>query len=414
MGFNIGSLAGDAANWIGGAAGDVGGWFGGAASDVGGWLGGAGNALGISHPDNPAAARGTPRQGTAPERTNYDLGNDPNWLASFANGNQGIQNQAGAVASQGANLYGESQGFYDQAKNQNANAQSAEGRYIRPTQYDPRQSQAVNSNIAGGNGQYAAAAQLLANGQAPQGPSAAQAQLRQGTDQALKSQLALARSGSGFGENASALSSAARNAGSAISQQANNAAILKAQEDQAYRAQQYQNLAGASQGFSAGRQSDLGLAQQLAQQGQYDQSNVMNQRALNDQYSLGIQNNALQSLGLGLNAQTAGMNAQNQALAQQLAAQQLNLAGAQAQQQGGEQYENELSNIYGIDNSAHQQTRQLDQAAGQAGFGGLLGMASSVGGIAALSDRRAKKNVRKVDVASRYRDLARTLEALGG
>lgn len=379
-------------------------------------------AVGISHPDNPAAARGKPRSGTGPDRSNYDLGNDPNWLNNFANANQGIENQASDVANQGANVYNQSQGFYDQggnlingqAANFSKNAASAEGRYINPTQYDPRQSAAVNSNVAGGNGQYAAANQLLRNASAPQGPSAAQAQLRAGTDAALKSNLATARSGSGFGESAGALAAAGRNAGSTISQQGNNAAQLKAQEDQAYRAQQANDLSAASQGFTAGRSSDLGLAQQLAQQGQYDQTNNMNQRSLNDQYSLGLQNLGSQSQqmgltaeGMGLQSQTAGINAQNQALAQQLAGQQLNLAGAQAQQQGGEQYENELSNIYAIDTGEHDATRQLNQSAGQAGTGGVLGLITG-------SDRRMKKNIRKVDLASRYSRLSNQLEALGG
>jgi hypothetical protein len=89
-------------------------------------------------------------------------------------------------------------------------------------------------------------AMQLAGLEAQQGPSGAQAQLQGGTNQALASQLALARSGRGFGGNAAAAGQAAGNAAGIQANQANQAAGLAAQENAAWRGRQASNLANSA------------------------------------------------------------------------------------------------------------------------------------------------------------------------
>lgn len=111
----------------------------------------------------------------------------------------------------------------------------------------------------------------------PQGPSGAQALLRQGTNEAIGTQLALARSGRGMGQSASAMGAAQGNMVGLQTAATNNAAILKAQEAEAYAqrrdAAQKANdaaalgFAGAGQeAYGAGAQTNLaglGLSSQI-------------------------------------------------------------------------------------------------------------------------------------------------------
>jgi hypothetical protein len=117
-------------------------------------------------------------------------------------------------------------------------------------------------------------ANMIGNLETQQGPSAAQAQLMQGTNQAMNSQLALARSGRGFGGNAASAGLAETNLAGLQAGQANSAAALRAQEDAAWRQRQASNMLGAnsqilqSQGQNdAMAQAMTGLGQQAYFQG---------------------------------------------------------------------------------------------------------------------------------------------------
>lgn len=163
--------------------------------------------------------------------------------------------------------------------------------------------------------------------EAREGPSAAQAQLQSGLNQAQSSNLALARSGRGWGGSAAAMAQA-QGQNAAMGQNAANAsAQLRAQENAAYRSRAAQNLAAAGQ---------LGLGQANVNDAQ--------QRAMIAAGMQGVQ------AGGQMQAQAAGLG-QN-AYAQQLAAQQ---AAAGVGQQG------------------YAQNLAAQQAAGQLGVGALQG-----------------------------------------
>lgn len=374
------------------------------------------------------AARGSVRAGTDPNQENYNLGGSSAYLPSFLagtgySGQQAVQNanqfnqQDQGIVGQ-AQSFGQSAGSLGQQQNNTfqGQANNAQGRQAPNAAYSPGLAAQQQQNGAATAGQMGLAAQLAAIGNAPEGPSAAQAQLQQGTNQAIASQLAMARSGRGLGESATGLSQAGQQASAAIANQANSAAALRAQETQQYRQNQLNALGASGQALGAAQSGSLGLAQQLAQQGQFGAQSQLQQQQLNDNY-------ASQLAQLGLSAQGQGYQAQNQGLAQQVAAQNLGqqalqqgqalqatysgmgLGAAQAQQQGLENYENELSSLYGMDIGAQVQNRQLNQADSTNTWNTVLGLASAIGSVA--SDRRAKKSVRDTD-------LDETFRALGG
>jgi hypothetical protein len=127
--------------------------------------------------------------------------------------------------------------------------------------------------------------------EAAQGPSAAQAQLQAGTNQAMDSQIALARSGRGFGGNAAAAGLAQQNMAGIQANQANSAAMLRAQEDAAWRGRQASNLGNVA--GMQGQQASTNLQAWLAGQSQNDAM-------------------AGQMLGLGQDAYFTGQQAQQQ------------------------------------------------------------------------------------------------------
>lgn len=94
--------------------------------------------------------------------------------------------------------------------------------------------------------QASARAGELSSLESTEGPSAAQAQLRSGLNQAQANLLSAARGGRGWGGGASALRTAT-NAGAMMSQQAaNEAARLRASENAAWRSRQATNLGNAA------------------------------------------------------------------------------------------------------------------------------------------------------------------------
>jgi len=86
----------------------------------------------------------------------------------------------------------------------------------------------------------------LAGLESTEGPSAAQAQLRSGLNEAQQSNLAMARSGRGWGASAASLGQAQTANAAAGQQAANESARLRAQENAAWRARQAANLGTAA------------------------------------------------------------------------------------------------------------------------------------------------------------------------
>ena len=223
-----------------------------------------------------------------------------------------------------------------------------------------------NQALAGAQG-YGA---NLAGLEATQGPSAAQAQLMQGTNQAMGGQLALARSGRGFGGGASAAGLAQSNLAGLQANQANQAGMLRAQEDAAWRQRQAANIgnaAGIQQGIGAqlGEQQARNINAFYAGQGQ------------NDAASMGW-------AGFGQGAYSAGVgaNQQGQALQNQI---------RNAEMQGGQALEDQMLRRWaaqnGFDLQASQAQAQQDAALiqGVATTGGVLvgGLVGGPGGAAA-------------------------------
>jgi hypothetical protein len=181
----------------------------------------------------------------------------------------------------------------------------------------------------------------LAGLEATQGPSAAGAQLQQGTNIGLANQLALARSGRGFGGNAAAMGQAQTNMAGIQANQANSAAQLAAQENAAWRQRQASNLAN-----SAGIQ--------LSSQGQND---VM----------------AGNMLGLGQQAYFQGAGVQQQGYGQALQGVNTNLSGQGlgnnirgAELSAGQNHEDAMLRAWAAQNNLNlaQQQRSDNQTAG--------------------------------------------------
>ncbi len=362
---------------------------------------GLGNALGVTSkggvqnplasPDNAAAARGTPRAGVGPNQDNYALGGDPNYNAQFQ------QNQQ-QVAGQGQNLSQNAMGVGAQGQGLMSAGNAASNRGGPVTQYDPRVSALQNQNAAGGQSQYQLADQLQTLAGQPQGPSAAQAQLNMGTDQALNSQMAMARSGSGFGESSGAMQQAQQNAAGIQSNAANQAGMLRANEDQAFKARQLQALGMSGEQLGQARGADLALSGQQIGQGQFGTQTDLAARAQNDSAQQNLINSGLQAQNMGLSGQAAGISAQNQS-------NQLALEAARAEQQGGQAYEQNVTDIYGMDQAAHDRARELNQQKSNDWVQGITGGVSALTSLASLSDRRSKKNVETEDLSRVYRAL---------
>lgn len=160
-----------------------------------------------------------------------------------------------------------------------------------------QQNQALGAAGAYGN--------QLAGLEAQQGPSAAQAQLQAGTNQAMAGQLALARSGSGFGGNAASAGLAQTNLAGLGAANANNAAMLRAQEDAAWRQRQAGNIAQA-----AGIQQ--GIGSQFGEQGARDINAFNAGQAQNDAASMGWAGFGAGAYGQGITANLQGQGVANQ------------------------------------------------------------------------------------------------------
>lgn len=256
--------------------------------------------------------------------------------------------------------------------------------------------------------QQAAAQQAsnLAQLEAQAGPTGAQAQLQAGLNQAQMENLALARSGRGFGGSATAMQQALGQNASMGQQAVNQSAMLRAQEDAAARARMAQNLQAA-----AGIQS--GLGSQSLQQQQLGGQLSLQEAAQNDALRMGLSNLGLQSqlggaglgmqglaqgygMGLGALGQAGqmelgglGQAGQQYGMGTQLGFQGQgmahDLARTQAQLQQGDAAQ--MAQIYGINSGVN--VSNSNQALQLIGAG-----VSAVGAAgAAMSDRAAKTNI---------------------
>lgn len=392
------------------------GWLGDAWDATGGWLiDQVGNVTGANGGSAPAPIYGQARSGGGPNRDNFYLGGYQGYADQLSNTylragqeQQAAQNAyAGSMQNSGTGALAAQSSIGSQARGYGTQAGN---RAVAPTagyagaQGDMQGQQRSAGQLAG----YASQLQRMA-GQ-PEGPSAAQAQLQAGTNQALAGQLALMRSGGTAGQGAAAGDSARFNSAGIQANQANASAALRAQENAAYRDRQLatMGLAGQTQAAAGGMYGQG--ADRATQQAQFDAQNRLNQQALNDQTALA---------GLGLSSQAYG-----QGYAQQLAAQQ---AASQASQagygaayqgiQGGHTanaqnlqasmgYEGQLGDMYGAELGHQTQMRGLDQKKSETAVNAFTGMVEGGMNMLALaSDRRMKKNVRKSSVLDEYRAL---------
>ena len=254
-------------------------------------------------------------------------------------------------------------------------------------------------------------------GNLTQGPSAAQGMLQAGANQSMAQSLALARSGRGFGGSAAGQAQALQQNAATMQNVSNQSAILRAQEDQAWRAQQAQNYAQAANiygqvGSQFGQQQALSAQTQLAQQSANDQ-------AAAQLYGLGLQGQGaaltaqtqggqlgLAGLAQGANTYSQGAQIQNQGtqlqgqMVQQGAAAQsqagLNAFGMnQAQNATDMQREGMVSQEYGIRSGVALQNQQIQQQE----VGSAIGAGAALGaGLLMLSDERVKTDIRPTPV----------------
>jgi hypothetical protein len=301
----------------------------------------------------------------------YQLGQDPNWLANFSQRNAGTHADAGKMLGYGQELTGA--------------ARAAQGRATPGTNFGRSQ--------AFGGQQVGAANWLQDFAQGPQGPSAAQAQLQEGANQSMQQSLALARAGGGFGESANSLGEAQRANANTMAAAANDAAQLRATEDQAFRQQQLGAMGTAADIFGATAEREGGQSQFLTDA-------ELQAQAQRDAQELGLGAQSIEAMDRGIQGQlgTAGvdLDAANAGMQGQIA------RGDQALQQ------------YELNLERWKERLRRDEAmreARRADRGEVLGGVGQVAGsiVGMMSDRRSKRRVRNVSA-----DLDDTYAALEG
>jgi hypothetical protein len=242
-----------------------------------------------------------------------------------------------------------------------------------------------------------------------EGPSAAQAQLQQGTNQALSSQLALARSGRGFGGNAAAMGLAQGNAAGIQANQANQSAALRAQENAAWRGRQGQNLTNIAGMQGQQSQADLGAAVQSRGQNDamYQGMLGMGQNAWQTGVGAGLQGYGvgMQGFGTSLDAQRLVNDIRGQEMAGNLAQEDAKLR-AWAAENGYELQQQQISDQK--DAATISALSTMGAAALKGGGGSGDGGGGGGGGNTTRSDIRAKKNV--VPDQGQGSDFARGLD----
>jgi hypothetical protein len=216
--------------------------------------------------------------------------------------------------------------------------------------------------------------------EATQGPSAAQAQLQSGTNQAMASQLAMARSGRGFGGNAAAMGLAQGNMAGIQANQANAASQLRAQEDAAWRQRQAGNLTNVAGMQGQQAQANLGAAVQG--------------RSQNDamyQGMLGLGQNAWQTgIGAGMEGYNVGMQGYGASLDGQRLA-----TDIRGQEMSGNQaFEDAKLRAWAAEQGYDLQQQAASDQKDAATIAAASSLASS---YATRSDVRAKKDITRSD-----------------
>lgn len=215
---------------------------------------------------------------------------------------------------------------------------------------------------------------LNAFAKAPEGPSAAQAQLQAGVDAASRQQYGMARSQQGGG--GSALRNAAFNAAGISGNAGNEAARLRAQETAAYKQQQLAALNAASGAAGALRQGTQSFAATQAGQANADAALAQDTSKTNLQAELqGRQQN--DATWLAATQTNAGYDAMRDNLAAQ-------------QQNSGVQYEQARAAGAGIASGNWGTQQQVDQQ-NTAAWIGAGSAALGAGATMMKSDERSKK-----------------------
>ncbi len=370
------------------------------------------------------SVRGTPQAGTPVNQANFGINYNGGGTAVTQNA-QGIQDSAGNVSNAligtgqqaGANVAGAGaqlgmmgQGYANQGNSPGNALQQGNYGQANAAISQARQNQAAQ-------GGYAA---QLAGAGGQDTLSAANATLNQGTNNALNSAMSIAKSGQGFGGSAASLAQAAQAAPGVIANQANQAAILAANESQAKAQREMAGYQGAGAMLNAANAQQLqgaGLQSQQEQQNallrqQGLEANTQRQLGLG-QLGLGYNQAALQGIQAGnqlgqqsmQNAAQLGLESQLQAGQLGLGGQQLDLQAAQLAQQGNISYEQALNELYGMDIGSQIQNRGMDQQSSRDWVSGVTGTIGAIGSVAAMSDRRTKTNVQLTNLRKRYAAL---------
>lgn len=233
------------------------------------------------------------------------------------------------------------------------------------------------------------------------GPSAAQAQLQLGTNAAMDSQLALARSGRGMGGSSSALRQAQVNAAGIQQNAANQAAMLRAGEEQAWRGQQLQALSGAQGAYGSAGGLAVGAGGLSLEAGGYRTNAGMQNRALNDQTALAYGAQSLQALQGG--AQTE-LGFQGEARA-------VNVADLSARQA----YEGNLLDYYSVNKGMEAKNRDAQRQREAAQWGAIgAGAGAFVDFAEAVSDIREKQNITPASATAAFADVDPNMVNVGG
>ncbi len=219
----------------------------------------------------------------------------------------------------------------------------------------------------------------------PNGPSAAQMQLQRGTDAAIAAQRAMAASSRGVPAGL-ANKIAATNAADITAKGAADAAILRAQEDQARQGLLAQTLQGA-------RSQDIGIASEQAglQQQTLMQNAGFSQEAAQQNAAM-AQQTALANLQAGMTQQQ-----QNDAMVQFYLG--LNLSLDQAQLAAGMALEQLMADQAMAAMNATAGIVSQNAASQQQATGALLGAGGTIlGGAMMASDVKLKTKVKKADI----------------
>jgi hypothetical protein len=295
------------------------------------------------------------REGQGASGLNYQI----------AQGNQAQQRAQGL----GQGAYGVG---FSNSSNSLDQAQAAQGRNAPQSDWGQ-----ANQSIAGAQRTVSALDNFAAN--QGNGPSAAQAAANNVNNQGMAQNLALARSGHGFGGNAAAMGQAQAGQAQITANAANQAQQIRANEYQ----QAQQNRLNALNSSLGGT---LAISGQQAGQNQFDVGTQLQQRGMNDAYSNANNQNALNWYSTGAGLQQ-GYEQQGQQGA--LAHQQLGFQNQLGQQQLGQNALNAQS-----DYELQQQQMRLDadkanQNADTQRDSANTSMFSSF--LGAMSDERVKK-----------------------